>query len=304
MTEPLIKLRPMQRRVFRHEAGILALIWRRQLGKSFTLGAIGLDWMMEDICSVFYVSAAIRLGMENIRKEAEIWRASTAALRKLAAQGGRQLLTNADDDRGDLLDVDAVADLFESQKLETKLYHNRTDYSRSIVIAPNPDTAVGWTGHLVGDEVGRMPEFKDLWEAVEPIVSSNPHLRVRLATTPPPDDAHHSYEMLAPMEAEFAPNPEGNFYRTPGGILVHRCDAYDAEQAGIPIYDLATREPLTAEESRRRAPDKTAWDRNYGCQFIRGGTAALSRAHLLHAMALGDREGAEAINVTEQMEAA
>jgi len=294
----------MQARVFRHPAGILAMIWRRQLGKSHLLGTIGLDWMMEDICSVFYVSAAIRLGMENIRKEAEIWRSSTSALRAAAAAGGRRLRTNADDDRGNLLDVDAIADLLSAQKLEVKLYHNRTDYSRSIVIAPNPATAVGWTGHVIMDEVGRMPEFRDLWEALEPIVSSNPKFRVRMATTPPPDDNHHSYEMLAPMEAAFEVNPEGNFYRTPGGILVHRCDAYDAEAAGIPIYDLMTREPLSAEESRRRATDKTAWDRNYGCQFIRGGTAALSRAHILHAMALGDREGATGINVTEQLDAA
>lgn len=287
MPAPLVQLRPYQEQVFRTAAGILFFIWRRQCGKSFGLGLIGLDWMMSTPgITVVFMSAALRLGMENIRKEAEVWREVTNKMRLL--QGADTKLTsNADDDNGNLLDVDAIADLFEHQKLEARLWHDNVTYSRSIVIAPNPDTAVGFTGHLILDEVGRMPNFKEIMEAAAPFVDSNPNFLIRGATTPPPDDAHHSYELLAPQDDNFAVSPVGNYYRSLSNVLVHRLDAYDAHAAGIALYDRETRKPITPEVSRSNALDKTAWDRNYGCKFIRGGSAALSRTDLQHAQLAG-----------------
>lgn len=297
MNSPAIQLRPYQRAVFRHEAGLLAWIWRRQCGKSHGLGAVGLDWMMEAVCDVLYFSAAVALGQENIRKEAALWREGTAALRDAAEAAEFKLETNADD-----LDLDATCELFEANKLETKLWHSRSRCSRSIVRAPNPSTAVGWTGHVILDEVGRMPNFADMWESVEPIVSSDARFRVRMATTPPPDDSHYSYELLAPETDEFPVNPAGSFYTSMGGILVHRLDAWDANAAGIPLYDLQSRQAITPEESRAAAIDKTAWDRNYGCKFIRGGAAALSLIALNTAQQKG--AGCTGHLITESMEAA
>lgn len=305
-SEPAILLRPYQRAGFRHPAGMLAFVERRQAGKSYKLACIALDWMMESVCDVIFASAAVRLGQENIRKEADVWRTSTTALRQVAAAAGKSLTTSADDDRGRLLDTDAIADLFEHQKLETRLWHSRTSASRSMVVAPNPDTAVGWTGNVILDEVGRMPEFRDVFEAMEPIVSSNKGFKIRFATTPPPDDTHHSYELLAPppeMEGSFRPNPEGNFYTSRLGILVLRVDAWDAALAGVPLYDLKTREALTPEEHRARAVDRTAWDRNYGLAFIAGGSAAVSTAALFHAQAAGRANGL-GIQITDQIAAA
>lgn len=299
--EPLVKLRPYFQESFRHPAGLLAWIVRRQGGKSYSLGITGLDWMMESICTVIFASAALRLGTENILKEAEVWRKVTEELRRLAAAGGFRLTCDADNDAGELLDVDAIADLFEHQKLETKIWHSNSTYSRSMVVAPNPNTAVGWTGHVVLDEVGRMPDFRDLFEAMEPIVSSSQNYRVRMATTPPPDDAHYSYELLAPppeLEGKFKTNPRGNYYTSRAGILVHRVDAWDAHAAGIPLFDLKTRQPLTPEEHRANSVDKQAWDRNYGCAFIKGGTSALSTTAIYHAQAAGMSE-CTGIHVTD-----
>ena len=81
---------------------------------------------------------------------------------------------------------------------------------------------------------------------------------------------------------------------------MHRVDAWDCHAAGIPLYDLKTREELTPEEHRARAVDKTAWDRNYGCRFIKGGTSAISIAALMHAQAAGASEGT-GIRITEQL---
>lgn len=302
-TQPVVIQRPYQDEVFSSVVGLMAMIWRRQGGKSYALGNIGLDWMMESVCLVVFASAALRLGVENIYKEAQIWTAVVKALKERADAEGFRLTTSADDDRGQVLDADAVADLFEHQKLETKLWHSNTAYSRSIVVAPNPDTAVGWTGHVILDEVGRMPDFRDVFEAMEPIVSSSQGYRVRMATTPPPDDTHYSYELLAPppeMDGNFPVNPRGNWYTSRQGILVHRVDAHDAAAAGVPLYDLKTREPLTPEEHRARAVDKQAWDRNYGCRFIKGGTAALSHTALFHAQAAGMSEGT-GLKITEAL---
>lgn len=300
MSAPLVPFRPYQERVFRNALGILFWIWRRQCGKSYGLGLTGLDWMMETPgITVVFMSAALRLGMENIRKEAEVWRDVTAKMRAATDQGGMfKITTNADDDDGNLLDIDAVADLFEHQKLESRVYFDNAVYSRSVVIAPNPDTAVGFTGHLILDEVGRMPNFKEIMEAAAPFVDSNPNFLIRGATTPPPDDAHYSYDLLAPRDENFSVSATGNFYRSLGNLVVHRLDAYDAAAAGIPLYDRESRKPITPELARSNALDKTAWDRNYGCKFVKGGSAAISRTDLQHAQLAGKGK-CVGINCTE-----
>lgn len=305
-TAGLIKLRAGQAASFRSPVGIMAYICRRQYGKSYVLGATGLDWMIASVCDVFYVSAAVRLGVENIRKEAAIWIQCMQMMREMGVTPDR-LSTNASDDRGNVLDIDAVADLFEAQKLETRFRHGHaaSQVSRSIVVAPNPDTAVGWTGNVIMDEVGRMPEFRDVWEAMEPIVSSNKGYKIRMATTPPPDDTHYSYEMLSPEPGETFPvNPAGNFYTSAAGILCHRVDAWDAYADGVPLFDLKTREALTPEEHRARSIDRTAWDRNYGCQFIRGGSAAINALNLLTAQQRGKELGCVGVNCTESFQSA
>lgn len=293
----IIQLRKPQLRVFRHKSGILFLIWRRQSGKSYVLAVLALDKMMSKAgVTIIFMSASLRLGQENILKEAMVWRDVLNAMRKPIADAGLQLTTTIDD-----LGIDDVAELFERQKLEARIWHNRTDYSRSLTIAPNPDTAVGFTGWLVLDEVSRMPEFQAVYEAAEPFVSSSAEFEIRGATTPPPDDAHHSYELLCPpVDADFLVDPTGNFYRSSAGILCHRADAYDLHAAGIPLYHPDTRKPITPEESRAMAYDKMAWDRNYGCQFLKGGTAAISETDIRHAMAAGRGEGI-AINITDTL---
>lgn len=243
-----------------------------------------LDWMMETpgvLTSI--ISAAIALGTEIIVKEAQSWRDHLAKLKAVAAANALKLETNADD-----IDFDGFCDLFEHSKLEAKLWHDRTTCSRTRVIAPNPNTAVGWTGHIIGDEFGRWPNCQEVLEAIEPFMESNPQFRLRLATTPPPDDKHYSYEMLLPPEGtEFTPNAAGNFYKSDYGLMIHRVDAWDAALAGVLMHHPDTGEKITPEQHRALAFDKTAWDRNYGLKFIAGGTAAVSLMAIGRAMALG-----------------
>ncbi len=265
------------------------LVARRQYGKTFCFGAIATDWMMEEAYTeVLMVSASLRLGSETIRKEAAVWRMVTEKLRLLAGNAGFKLSSNAEDDAGELLDVDAIADLFEHQKLESRLWFDNTRYSRTMTVAPNPDTAVGYTAHMIWDEVGRMPDFKELKEALDPVIASNPKLKFRGVTTPPPDDSHYSYEVLCPPPGmEFPVSSVGNSFRNKEGQLVMILNAWDAHAGGVPLLDGTTGLPLTPEAHRAKALDKTAWDRNYGCKFLRGGTSAISLLALSNAAAAG-----------------
>ena len=294
----VVPFRVYQNAGFRHALRRLAYLWRRQGGKSYLLANEALDWSMETpgvLTSI--ISAAIALGTEIIVKEAESWRKHLATLKSKATAAGLKLETNADG-----VDFDGFCDLFEHSKLEAKLWHDRTTCSRTRVIAPNPATAVGWTGHIIGDEFGRWPNCQEVLEAIEPFMESNPQFRLRLATTIPPDDKHYSYDILRPPEGtEFTPNAAGNFYKSDYGMMVHRVDAWDALLAGVMMHHPDTGAKITPEEHRALAVDKTAWDRNYGLKFIAGGTAAISSAALARAMQRGHELGLVGVNVTEEV---
>lgn len=293
---PIIQLRQPQKAAFWKKVRRLFLLWRRQLGKSHTLASKGLYRMMDrknHLC--VFCSASIPLGSEFIRKEAQVWSNVLVDFKKLAAAGKYNVTSSADG-----LDVDAIADLLEHGRLETKLWHDKTTCSRSIVVAPNPATAVGWTGDVFMDEVGRMPLLKDVLEALMPIMASNPEFLLWMSSTPPPDDAHYSFELFAPDQEEFPVNPDGNWYTSKSGVLVHRVDAWDAQAANIPLFDDDSGETVTPEQHRAKAFDKAAWDRNYGLRFLRGGTAAVSFASISRAMILGQSQGLAA-SISEEI---
>lgn len=290
----LITLRKYQRQVFRHRLRRLFLLWCRQKGKSHTLASDALDRMMARRGHlVTFISASITLGSEVLLKEAQLWLKFLELLKTAAERAGKKLTSNVDG-----LDLDAVADVFEHSKLQTTLWHSQTTFSRSRVIAPNPDTAVGWTGDIYGDEVGRWPDPQAVFEAIGPFMDSNPELIMRLATTPPPDDKHYSFELFQPPHDDWETNPKGNWYRSPSGIMVHRLDAWDADAAGVPLYHPDTGVAISPEEHRSLAVDKSEWDRNRGLMFTLGGTAAISTGAIQRAQVQG-RGFCLGANITE-----
>lgn len=260
---------------------VSGLVARRQYGKTTIASRIALKKMMRTPGhTIVFGSVKLDLGREIVRKEAEAMQKAFALLAAQAAQAN-SLLEVADTTRASQLSTrnsqlspDDFADLYEHSRLEFRLWHDRTTYSRTKVVALTP-AAVGETGDLILDEVGRVRNFREVWEAVSPIIASNPQFRCLLTTTPPPDDAHYSFELLAPpLGAELGINPQGNWYRSDLGVWVLRLSAEDAYADGVPLYDDDTGAPISPAESRQRASDKDAWDRNYACQFTIGGTAA------------------------------
>lgn len=289
--DAVLRFRTAQKEFIRgvERYGVCGFLARRQFGKTTTLAGIALKKMMRQRDhTVVFGSVKLSLGGEVVRKESEILRRAIRALQ--VESDSAEMLKTVDASTGRSLataKADDYAEVFEQSKLEFRYYHDRTSYSRTKVVALRPDT-VGETGDLIADEISRKKDWAETWEAIEPIAQSNPDFRILLATTPSPDDAHLSNEMLAPPVGTDLPvNPAGNWYRTDFGIWVLRVDAFDAFADGVPVYDLETREPLAPSEHRRRAHDKDAWDRNYGVKFILGGTSAVGLMQMNSAQTRG-----------------
>lgn len=284
--------REFERGVERHR--VCGLLARRQWGKTTIAARIAMKKMMKRAGhTVVFGSVKLDLGREIVRKEAE---ALQKAFGLLAAASGAGMMRVVDGERAGKSDQapelsgDDFAELYEACRLEFRLYHSRSVYSRTKVVALTP-AAVGETGDLILDEVGRVKNFREVYEAVSPIISSNPEFRCILTTTPPPDDTHYSFELLAPpVGVDLPVRAEGNWYRSELGIWVLRVTAWDAYADGVPLYDDDTGAAISPAEARARAHDKDAWDRNYGCRFVLGGTAACG----LQALDTAQRRGAGA----------
>lgn len=303
---PLITLTPPQKAVFWSKHRMQWLLWRRQGGKSFLFGNKALSRCIEKpnhlVC---YVSGSLNMGQEIVIKEVQVWTKLIDAMRRAAHAAGKQLSTSADDDKGKLLDHDAIADLLEHSKLECTIRHSHTAISRTRVLSPNPDTARGYSGDVFGDEAAFWPDFRATMDAVEPIISRNPSWLLWMATSPPSDDAHPTFELLIPQRETWPVKAEGNWYDTNSdeegfGYPVHRADAHDFDAAGLPLYSLKTGQPISIEHARKLAIDKDAFDRNYLLKFISGGASALSLSDLLAAQERG-KEGGVAVRITEKM---
>jgi len=251
------------------------LFWLRQGRKSSTMAEGAVYEMGRDPGRlVTYASVSLLAGREIIAKEAQVLRqavtrcvASADALHTINRESGKeyQQLDDAD-----------FADLFQSQRMELRLYHDQTTYSRTQVIAPNPVTARGWTGSVFLDEAGSLSDFEDFLGAVEPIISTDRTFRMIFASNLPKDDRHPFFRMsLPPLDQELPVNPEGNWYRGQTGYLIHRVCAADAYAAGHQLYDLHSGDALTLEQFRGRYGDKAALRYNYDLVHEFGGAAAV-----------------------------
>lgn len=290
-----MKMRAGQKRFFKlaREHRRLALVARRRFGKTHLFSRIALFVNMKLRQDVVYGSVRVQLAMDVVRTMATTIRTSMEEMaREDAEQAARvQLVDSGAGKSGKALSgefsPEEFMDLYDANRLEFRYHHSSATYNRTKIIALSPQS-VGETGWLMADEIGRIQNWQEVQEAIDPIVQSDPTYRVLYCTTPPPDDRHPSFEQLSPpVGLEFTPNAAGNLYTSDDGLLVLRVDAWDAALDGFPVYDMDTGAPLTPEESRRRARNKDAWDRNYGCRFIIGGTSACGLMQMNTAQARG-----------------
>ena len=297
--QPLIRLTPYQSQAFwKRDQRLFFLSWSRRARKSTTLCYRALDSNLEEPGNLnIVVSCNKAAGAEVLYKQKIAWE---DVLKEIAATWSRALeelraLESAKppserrkiDSNIDGLNPDDVLEKFDHSKFETKIWHDRTTYSRTKVIAGDPMQAVGWGGNLLFDEITRTRNLKEVLEAVMPFIASNPRMWAIFAGTPPPDDAHYSYELTMPPQDDFAVNPSGTWYTSASGMLCHRVSVDDMAAAGIPQYSLKSGDPITPDQAREESFDRTAWDRNFRLKYIAGGASAFPMVSLRQAMQRG-----------------
>jgi phage FluMu gp28-like protein len=225
----LLSFRQYQEPVFWSNFGILILHWSRQVGKSHTLAA----WAVHRLLAhpgrlVTVLSNSAANGMEFLVKVAYVC---------------------------DLLRVSCEnVDLSRDGRIENMRMEVRIKVcgkiGRIIVLAANPRTARGFSGDLILDEFAFHEDGEAIWDAVEPIISSNPDYLCRIAST-----GNGRFNMFYRMANETSPS------------TVSRIRRSEAWRMGLKIYDPASRREMTPDDARAAALDKASYDQNYECAF-------------------------------------
>lgn len=282
---------------------VIVLYWTRRGRKSTTLGSIAFDEMSREAGrTVISASASLLLGTELVNmtvsatEQAILVANEAEAVNSVFAASAEEHKLDykiADSETGKIygagLTREDFAQLYSSKRLEMRLYHDRTNYSRQLVIAPNPATARGWRGTVMRDEAGFTKTGLELAlrEAVDPIMRDVPDLKMIYASNLCRDDRHPFFEMtMPPADLEMAVNAAGNFYRGQDDILVHRVTLRDAYAAGHMLYDNAG-EPMTYEQFARQPSNRPQMPYNYDLGHQMGGSAAIDLLALLVAQQRG-----------------
>jgi len=221
---PLIAFRPYQAEIFNdRQAGILLMPWGRQVGKSFTLAAWAVDRLLTRPGRLVTILSNSRdNGQELNLKCREVCEKLGAAFEP----------------------ADLSPDVtYENMNMETRVtVAGKT--GRVKVLAANPRTARGFSGDLILDEFDWQEDQRGIWEAAEPILSSNPDYLCRIATTL--NGRRMMWEMM-----------HSGLYKV---VAIRRSDAF---KQGLKIYHPVTRKEITPDEARSVALDKRAYDQNY-----------------------------------------
>jgi len=221
---------------------MLILHWSRQIGKSYTLAA----WAVRRLLGfpgrlVTVLSNSKSNGMEFILKSAQV-----CSLLRVACE------------KADL----SVNDRIENMRMEIRIKLNGK-FSRMIVLAANPRTARGFSGDLILDEFAFHEDSVAIWDAAEPIISSNPAYACRIAST-----GNGRFNMFYRMASDSSP------------FSVSRIRRSEAYKMGLSIFDPATRRELTPAQARAAAFDKASYDQNYECAFNDESMALLTNSLL------------------------
>jgi hypothetical protein len=283
----------------------MVLFWARQCRKSTTLGDLAFDEMARAPGkTVIGASASLLTGSELISKSLSSAEQAIMVSREAAAvQAGlahsaaanKLSLICASSETGKEykgITPDDFRDLYKSSKLELRLYHDRTAYSRTLIIAPNPATARGWTGKVIRDEAGfTRPEVETALQiATKPIADTDPTFQIVYASNLPGNNRHPFFQMtIPPPEMKFPACASGHFYRGTNGILIHRVALCDAYAAGHVLYDMKEGKPMTYEQFLADPANKLGLDESYLLNHTSGGDSAID----LFAMLTSQRRGIE-----------
>jgi hypothetical protein len=286
----------------------LGLDWSRRARKSTTLGDLAFDELSKEPGRmVVGASASLLLGRELVTMSLTALEQSTMVMQEAAAV--RAAFENGAEEKGldfKIADADKdkvlagltpedFASLYQSRKMELRLYFDKTRYSREQIVAPNPQTMRGWRGKVLFDEFGYIPkaQAEELRIAADPMMRDTPDLAMIYACNLPLDDRHPWFEMTLPREStaateedQFPPNANGHFYIGQQGILIHRVALKDAYAAGHLLYD-DYGQPMNYEQCRKFPQMRGGWDISYALNHKPGGASVIDLIALVTAQRRG-----------------
>lgn len=254
----LVTFKPFQEPIFWDDAtGVLVLHWSRQIGKSYVLAS----WAVKRLLTkpgrlVTVLSNSKDNGVEFIGKVKEV-----CELARIAFE--------ADEIPEDLKTIE-----FETMQFEVRI-KVAGKVGRVKVLAANPRTARGFSGDLILDEFAFHQDSVKIWDAAEPIISSNPDYLCRIASTGN-GLFNMFYRMVAgAKEMASIENPAG-LCKSLTEFVVSRVARSAAHLMGQRIYDPKTRKEITPAEARAVSLDKQSYDQNYELKFLAEGVTLLT----------------------------
>jgi phage FluMu gp28-like protein len=251
----LVHYRKYQQPVFWDSETKTAIIhWSRQIGKSYTLAGWAVKRLLDRPGRLVTVLSNSRdNGAEFVVKCHEI----VEKLKEAMKIEEFQIESNADE-------LNANTSLSEDVKYELMRFEVRITVGgktgRIKVLAANPRTARGFSGDLILDEFAFHENSAAIWEAAEPIISSNPDFLCRISST---GNGRHNmfYQLIADGLIPY--------YR------VRRSDAWATGE--LKIFSIINNKEITPDEARAQAADKRAYDQNYECAFNDEASALLTQ---------------------------
>lgn len=225
-----VPMRGYQQTVFwDHETKTQIIHWSRQTGKSYTLAAWAVDRLLR------YPGRLVTVLSNSKDNGSEFALKCQDVCRKLGVAAD-------------------LEDLSEDLKYENMRFEIRIAIGDAVgrikVLAANPRTARGFSGDLILDEFAFHEDSRAIWEAAEPIISSNKDFLCRIASTGN-GRLNMFYQLIS----------EGRipYYR------VRRSDAWAT--GGLKVYSAVDGKEITPDQARAEASDKRAYDQNYECTF-------------------------------------
>ena len=254
----LVSFKPFQEPIFwDDQTGVLCLHWSRQIGKSYVLAA----WAVKRLLTkpgrlVTVLSNSKDNGVEFIGKVKEV-----CELARIAFEA-------------DAIPEDLATIEFESMQFEVRI-KIAGRVGRVKVLAANPRTARGFSGDLILDEFAFHQDSVKIWDAAEPIISSNPDYLCRIASTGN-GLFNMFYRMVAGAKADATTANPAGLCKSFTDFIVSRVARSKAWLLGQKIYDAKTRKEITPEQARTASLDKQSYDQNYELSFLADGVSLLT----------------------------
>jgi phage FluMu gp28-like protein len=237
-----IPVLPYQWRWIKDDAQLKVAVWSRQSGKSFAAALRAVLKCVERRTQYIILSKGerqSRLFMEKVKDFCQVFK-EAKFLREFSTMES------------------------EEKTMEVYFPLNR---SRIIGLPANPDTARGYTGHIVLDEFAFHGDAHKIYAACFPIITRGYSIEV---ISTPNGTAGKFYEIakqaglvgisdqgLGIREGSSpTPNPQP---LTPALWSGHKVDIYDAVAQGL---------PANIDLLRSGCDDEETWLQEYGCQFL------------------------------------